>query len=57
MAFSHTITVDDESGVLSGVFVQVSTDTGMVNVIRSDSTSEYGAGHVYPGSWHLLGLV
>jgi hypothetical protein len=42
MAFSHTITVSDESGVLSGVFVQVSTDTGMVNVIRSDSTSDLG---------------
>lgn len=42
MAFSHTITVSDESGVLSGVFVQVSTDTGMANVIRSDSTSDLG---------------
>ena len=42
MAFSHTITVSDESGVLSGVFVQISTDTGMANVIRSDSTSDLG---------------
>ena len=42
MAFSHTITVSDESGVLSGVFVQVSTDSGMANVIRSDSSSDLG---------------
>ena len=42
MAFSHTITVSDEVGVLSGVFVQISTDSGMANVIRSDSTSDLG---------------
>ena len=42
MAFSHTITVSDEVGVLSGVFVQISTDSGMVTIIRSDSTSDLG---------------
>ena len=42
MAFSHTITVSAEVGVLSGVFVQISTDSGMVTIIRSDSTSDLG---------------
>ena len=42
MAYNHTITVNNESGPVSGVLVQISTDTGLVNVIRSDSTSDLG---------------
>ena len=42
MAYNHTITVNNESGAVSGVLVQISTDTGLVNVIRSDSTSDLG---------------
>ena len=42
MAFNLTITVNNESGPVSGVLVQISTDTGLVNVIRSESTPDTG---------------
>ena len=45
MAYNHTITVNNESGAVSGVLVQISTDTGLVNVIRSDSTSTWERSH------------
>ena len=41
-AISHTITVQDGGGALSGVLVQISTDSGKVNVIRSGSTNDLG---------------
>ena len=42
MAFNLTITVNNESGPVSGVLVQISTDAGLVNVIRSESTPDTG---------------